>query len=71
VKKDARLCRIIALQVVLYKGSLPACIDCRSGACDYYEVRRDGRQRQITLDEVFVNILAELYIIPILVSTGS
>ena len=33
---------------------------CRSGTCDYYEVRRDAQQQQITLDEDLVNALAML-----------
>ena len=36
---------------------------CRLGACDFYEVRRDAQQRQITLDENLVSILARMHII--------
>jgi hypothetical protein len=37
---------------------------CRSGACDYYETRRDGRDRQVSLpDDDYVNMFASLQLI--------
>ena len=36
---------------------------CRSGACDFYGVRRDAQERQITLDEDLVETLASLRLI--------
>jgi hypothetical protein len=37
---------------------------CQPGACDYYEIRRDGRHRQVSLpDDDVVNMFASLQLI--------
>jgi hypothetical protein len=53
------------MQVTGLGKSVPRALHyvCKSGACDFYDTRRDGLERQIVLDGDLVDLLAGLQLI--------
>ena len=60
IAKSPAKCRSLGADKLVPRGLHYVC---RLGACDYYKVRRNAQQQQISLDADLVNKLASLYLI--------